>query len=163
MSLRRRIGISAARGRLSQFDSERGHMTEEIKTRRRRRGNFKICSGPSHREGILLPLTDFYYSEDKRKKYSTTQYYSSQCRQCHASIKNRKNKGKNHGYIYRYEILPYYKKLKIICGSARKAADFSGVGYTNYKYLLSGKYKRVHKTTALKIILALREAQNNLS
>ena len=125
---------------------------------RRREGDYKICSGPLHSEGLLLHVSKFYVTRDKRKKnpiYIT--YYSSQCKICCSLRYNKTFRGNIRGYIYTSKVLPFFERLYRECGTIRGAAEKAGISYPTYQYILCGKRKKIQKQTAALVMKALNE------
>lgn len=113
----------------------------------------KLCRGPYHREGKLLPITEF-----SLRKYSSGNIRRHcWCMHC-AQHKRHKNKQPNHGYVPLEQVWWIFDELIRRVGHM-EAARRIGMSPSGLRLIKTRERRQVQKFTLAKAISALRDAR----
>lgn len=113
----------------------------------------KICRGPYHRKGKLLPLSEF----DRRIYPSGKVGWHSYCRSC-VHYKKHKDKQPNHGFVPLSLVWWIFAELIVRLGQAETARR-AGIHPSTLGRMKEGIRRYVQKRTLAKVITVLRESR----
>lgn len=113
----------------------------------------KLCRGPYHEEGKLLPITEF----SLRKYPSGRIVRSSWCIHC-SQYKKHKNKQPNHGYVSMEQVWWIFDELIRRVGHT-EAARRINMSSNGLRLIKKRERRQVQKFTLARAISALRDAR----
>ena len=100
----------------------------------------KVCKGPLHPEGKLLPLSKYYPIKDKRWPKNTN-LFQSQCKDCQMA-RHGYNSTKNRGHVPLSKIKPVLDRLLETHGTWKAVGEAAGI---SRKTIYSLRYRKQKK------------------
>jgi hypothetical protein len=114
----------------------------------------RLCTGPSHRSPVYLPVTDEHWHFHKSGPYEGKTL--SRCKDCQGWTR-RTHPEEGMGFIPAEGLVPIIQELVSRCETIKAAAAYAGVARNTLHNILGGRQTSIQKRKARAIILALHE------